>query len=134
MSDSTVSLKTRVAPLAKQTIPRLELLSNLTASRLLKSVIQALDDVRIDDLFNRTDSMISLWWVTNTDKEYKQFDESRVAEIRRNSPPEEWRYCSTADNPAKGVETFHGVDEISVEHKEKELKISFKGRTYKKRL
>ena len=44
-----VSSKTRVAPLAKQTIPRLELLSNLNASRLLKSVSQALhDDVRID--------------------------------------------------------------------------------------
>ena len=96
-----VSSKTRVAPLAKQTIPRLELLSNLTASRLLKSVSQALhDDVRIDEVFNWTDSMISLWWITNTDKEYKQFVENRVAEIRRNSPPEQWRYCPTADNPA----------------------------------
>ena len=44
--------------------------------------------------------MISLWWITNTDKEYKQFVENRVAEIRRNSPPEQWRYCPTADNPA----------------------------------
>ena len=96
-----VSSKTRVAPLAKQTIPRLELLSNLTASRLLKSVSQALrDDVRIDEVFNWTDSMISLWWITNTDKEYKQFVENPVAEIRRNSPPEQWRYSPTADNPA----------------------------------
>ena len=36
-----ISSKTRAAPLAKQTIPRLELLSNLAASRLLKSVSQA---------------------------------------------------------------------------------------------
>ena len=56
-----VSSKTRVVPLAKQNIPRLELLSNLTASRLLKSVSQALHDVRIDEVFNWTDSMISLW-------------------------------------------------------------------------
>lgn len=56
-----VSSKTRVAPLAKQTIPPLDLMSNLTASRLLKSVSQTLDDVRIGDLFNWTDSMISLW-------------------------------------------------------------------------
>ncbi|XP_068675638.1 uncharacterized protein [Montipora foliosa] len=67
-----VSSKTRVAPLAKQTIPRLELLSNLTATRLLNSVSQALDGVKIDDIFNWADSMISLWWITNTDKEYKQ--------------------------------------------------------------
>ena len=32
----------RVAPLDKQTIPRLELLANLTASRLVKSVSQTL--------------------------------------------------------------------------------------------
>ena len=96
-----VSSKTRVAPLAKQTIPCLELLSNLTASRLLKSMSQALhNDVRIDEVFNWTDSMISLWWITNTDKEYKQSVENRVAEIRRNSPPEQWRYSPTADNPA----------------------------------
>ena len=65
-----VSSKTRVAPVAKQTIPCLELLSNLTAARLLNSVSQALDDVKIDDFLNWTDSMISLWWITNTDKEY----------------------------------------------------------------
>ena len=95
-----ISSKTRVAPLAKQTIPRLELLSNLAASRLLKSVSQALEAVRIDNVFNWTDSMISLWWITNTNKEYKQFVENRVAEIRRNSPPQQWRYCPTAQNPA----------------------------------
>ena len=101
MKCQIVSSKTRVAPLAKQTIPRLELLSNLTASRLLKSVSKALhDNVRIDEVFNWTDWIISLWWITNTDKEYKQFVENRVAEIRRNSPPEQWRYCPTADNPA----------------------------------
>ena len=95
-----ISSKTRVAPLAKQTIPRLELLSNLAASRLLKSVSQALEAVRIDNVFNWTDSMISLWWITNTNKEYKQFVENRVAENRRNSPPQQWRYCLTAENPA----------------------------------
>ena len=47
--------KTRVAPLAKQTIPRLELLSNLTAARLLNSVSQALDVVRIENFFSWTD-------------------------------------------------------------------------------
>jgi len=41
-----VASKTRVVPLAKQSIPRLELLSNLTASRLLKSVSQTLEDVK----------------------------------------------------------------------------------------
>ena len=54
--------KTRVAPLDKQMVPRLELLSNLAASRLVESVSQALENVvKVDDVVNRTDSVISLW-------------------------------------------------------------------------
>ena len=45
--------KIRVAPLDQQTIPRLELLSNLTASRLVKSVNQALENVvKVNDVVN----------------------------------------------------------------------------------
>ena len=88
-----VASKPRVAPLAKQSMPSLKLLSNLTASRLLNSVSQALEDfVRVDEA--------SLWWIRNTDKEYKQFVENRVSEIRRNAPPVQWKYCPTTENPA----------------------------------
>ena len=52
----------------------------------MKSVSQALENVV--DVVNWTDSMISLWWIIYTDKEYKQFVENRVSEIRRNAPPE----------------------------------------------
>ena len=124
MSDQIVSSKTRVAPLAKQTIPRLELLSNLTAARLLNSGSQALDDVRICDFFNWTDSMISLWWITNTDKECKQFVKNRATEIQRNSRPERCRYSrQSPDNPAsRGIKStelkesslwLHGPDFLS---------------------
>ncbi|XP_028415550.1 uncharacterized protein LOC114538622 [Dendronephthya gigantea] len=41
-----IASKTRVAPMSKQTIPRLELLSSLVASRLTKSVKEALNDVK----------------------------------------------------------------------------------------
>ena len=48
--------KTRVTPLDKQTIrsiPRREFLSNLVASRLVKSVSQALENVvKVDDVVN----------------------------------------------------------------------------------
>ena len=52
----------------------------------MKSVSQALENVV--DVVNWTDSMISLWWIINTDKEYEQFVENRVSEIRRNAPLE----------------------------------------------
>ena len=54
----------------KKTIPRLELLSNLTASRLVKSVSQPLENVVKVNVVNWTDSMISLWWIRNTEEEY----------------------------------------------------------------
>ena len=60
--------KTRVSLLNKKTIPRLELLSNLTASRLVNSVSQPLETVVKVNVVNWTDSMISLWWIRNTDK------------------------------------------------------------------
>ena len=99
-----VASKTRVAALDKQTIPCLELLTNLTASSLVMKKL-----VRNDAVVNWTDSMISLWWIRNTHKEYKQFVENRVSEIRRNSLPEQWRYCPTTENPpdiaSKGIKS-----------------------------
>ena len=55
--------KSRVASLDKQTIPLLELSSNLTAaSRLVKSVSQVLEHVvKVDDVVNWTNFMISFW-------------------------------------------------------------------------
>ena len=65
-----VTSKTRVTLLNKKTIPRLELLSNLTTSRLVKSVSQPLENVVKVNVVNWTDSMISLWWIRNTEEEY----------------------------------------------------------------
>ena len=63
--------KIRVTLLNKQTIPRPELLSNLTTSRLVMSVSQALENVaKVDDIVNGTDSMIALLWIRNTEEEY----------------------------------------------------------------
>ena len=56
-----VASKTRVAPMSKQTIPRLELLSSLLASRLTESVKKALNDVkRIDSVTYWSDSTVVL--------------------------------------------------------------------------
>ena len=65
-----VTSKTRVTLLNKKTIPRLELLSNLTASTLVNSVSQPLETVVKVNVVNWTDSMISLWWIRNTEEEY----------------------------------------------------------------
>ena len=79
-----VASKTRVAPMSKQTIPRLELLSSLLASRLTESVKKAMND---DSVTYWSDSTVVLSWIRNSNKEFKQFVENRLLEIRRLAPP-----------------------------------------------
>ena len=96
-----VTAKKRVAPMAKQTIPLLELLACLLASRSLNSVKKALDEVlNIEYEILWTDSTTALHWIRNTEKEYKVWVQNRVTEIRQITSTATWRYCPTQSNPA----------------------------------
>ena len=78
-----IASKTRVAPLRKQTIPRLELLSALLLSRLMVSVTRSLESIlTLSQPTCYTDSKVALYWILGTSKEWKQFVQNRVAEIR----------------------------------------------------
>ena len=96
-----VASRTRVAPTAKQTIPRLELLSALLLSRLISNVSVALaSEVDLKESHCYTDSKVALYWIMGTEKEWKPFVENRVTEIRRLVPPTSWSHCSGRENPA----------------------------------
>ena len=96
-----VASKTRVAPLSKETIPRLELLGAVILARLISAVKEALEcELPIKKITCWSDSEIVLCWIRNTDKEWKQFVQHRVTDIRRRIPVDCWRHCSTDSNPA----------------------------------
>ena len=64
-----VVIKTRVAPLQTQTIPRLELLSALLLSRLIVSVSESLQPTMPQlKLQCYTDSQIALYWICGTSR------------------------------------------------------------------
>ena len=73
--------KTRVAPLTKQSIPRLELFSGVILARLASSVKEALQSqVQIDKTYLWLDSKTAIYWIKGS-KEWKQFVQNSVTEI-----------------------------------------------------
>ena len=78
--------KTRVAPIATQTIPRLELLSALLLARLINHVEKALaPEITLSEPTCYTDSRVALYWIKGSNKEWKQFVEWRSANLCQRS-------------------------------------------------
>ena len=95
-----LSSKTRVAPLKKQTIPRLELLSALIAARLFTSVKEALEpSITFEASYFWLDSITALYWIKSKG-EMKQFVQNRVDEILDLTGREQWFHCKGTENPA----------------------------------
>ena len=97
---SLVSSKTRVAPIKKQTTPRLELLGALLLARLIKSIVCALRSLKVSpEIILWTDSFRTLCWIKNN-RAWKTFIKTRVKEIRELTSEYEWRHCPGECNPA----------------------------------
>ena len=93
--------KTRIAPTKALTIPRLELLSALLLARLMSSVRHAVqDEVELSEPTCYTDSQVALCWIRGQDKDWKQFVQNRVTEIRQLVPIQSWKHCPGVQNPA----------------------------------
>ena len=100
-----VASKTRVAPLKRQTIPRLELLGAVIQARLTRKYSTATENEAIKTT-HWTDSMATLCWIKN-DRQWKQYVKHRVTEIRNLTSRQAWRHCpgkhNPADLPSRGV-------------------------------
>ncbi|GFQ65834.1 integrase catalytic domain-containing protein [Trichonephila clavata] len=90
--------KSRVAPIKRITLPRLELMGAVIAARLVKHLRRIFKD------FNRiilcSDSTIVLYWIKGSASKFKPFVSNRIAEIQENTDPVSWRHCSGKQNPA----------------------------------
>ncbi|XP_072395256.1 uncharacterized protein [Diabrotica undecimpunctata] len=84
------------------TLPRLELMGALLASKLTTKVV----DIKKDKLPSITsinmwsDSEIVLAWLRSHHSRWNQFVANRVAQIQENSSHSHWRHVKSKDNPA----------------------------------
>ena len=108
-SSNLLVAKCKVSPLKTQSIPCLELCALLLGSRLMSSVVQALErmSVNIRATTGWSDSTIVLCWLSQEPSPWTTFVAKRVAEIQRNDCVN-WQHVPTEDNPAhaasRGVE------------------------------
>ena len=106
-----VSAKVRVAPLRQTTIPRLQLMAALVATRLAKTICNELK-IKPTQVVLSSDSMIVLSWLRSESTMFKSFVGVRVAEIQASFEPTAWRYAPSNLNPADDLSRGITVDEM----------------------
>lgn len=96
-----VAAKTRVSPLKRQSIPRLELLGATILARLIHTLSPICNSALKKDpgIFLWTDSYTTLCWIKNN-RTWKQYIKHRIQAIHELTVQEWWRFCPGEYNPA----------------------------------
>lgn len=108
--------KSRVTPLREITIPRLEL-SAATVSIKLDQLIRKEMELPIQRSYFWTDSTSVIKYICNEDRRFHVFVANRIATIRNNSDPSQWRFVPGKENPADEASRGCTVHEFLQNHR-----------------
>ena len=100
--------KSRVTPLKKQTIPRLELQAALLATRA-DVMIRAELDLDLGESQFFCDSQIVLRYISNDSRRFQTFVANRVAQIRHVTEPSQWHFIPSEQNVADVISRGHAI-------------------------
>ena len=99
MTTKLLCSKSRVAPVNKITLPRLELCVALILAQFVQKTVPALN-LKIDRILLWTYSTIVLSWLATSASKWKTFVANVVSQIQEWTAGCEWRHVASASNPA----------------------------------
>ena len=102
VTNCLLTAKSKLTPIKKQTIPRLELCGAQVLSKLL---FQSAKDLGIpmNSVYAWSDSAVVLGWMKTSPGKLKTYVFHRVQDTINRIPFSNWRYVNTIHNPADSV-------------------------------
>ncbi|XP_068726417.1 uncharacterized protein [Montipora capricornis] len=108
-----IAAKSRVAPLKRLTIPRLELQGAVLASRLCKTIVDE-SRFQFEKVILFLDSKIVLAWNRSEARRFKPFVSVRVGDIQTNTDPSQWKHIpgemNVTDHVSRGISVRNLVE------------------------